>query len=102
MIDPKFKPHLYKSIIAWHDWVELDKDMPINVEVIQKDLSEEYGRYLTVKRWLLIYPQYDLGEYLVAEFDIVINRFGKSQLLRINIDHLKPVKEIEVKDENKI
>jgi len=79
--------HLNNSIKAWHD---LNIDMPAPVEVICNEISKRYGKFLSVKRWLIVPPESGFKECLVAEFDIMTNYFGKKEPLRLHINHLIP------------
>lgn len=80
--------HLNNSVKAWHDW---NIDMPVSVEVICNEISKRYGKVLPVKRWLIVPANGGFKECLVAEFDIMINFFGKKEPLQLHINHLIPV-----------
>ena len=81
--------HFNNSAKAWHNW---NKKMPMNVEVICKEISKRYGKFLTVQKWIIVPPESGFKECLVAEFNIKTNYFGKSKLLRLHIKHLIPAK----------
>jgi hypothetical protein len=82
-----FLPHLNRSRKAWHDW---NKEMPMKVEVVCNEISKRYGKFLRVKRWLIVPPESGFKECLVAEFYITVNYFGKDELLQLHINHLIP------------
>lgn len=83
----KLEYHLNKSVRAWHGW---NSQMPMSVEVICNQISERYGRFLTVKQWLIIPSESGLKECLVAEFDIMVNYLGKEEPLHLHVNHLCP------------
>lgn len=74
----KVKYHLENSVKAWHNW---NIDMPNQVEVICNEVKRNRGKFLNVKRWLIIPSQSGLKECLVAEIDNDV---------QIHINHLVP------------
>jgi hypothetical protein len=83
----KLKCHRNNSVQAWHNW---KKEMPMYVEVISNEVAKRQGKFLTVKKWIIIPAESGLKECLVAEFDKIVNYLGKDEPLHIHINHLIP------------
>jgi hypothetical protein len=76
----KVKYHLERSVMAWHNW---DSELPMQVEVICNRIKGDVGQFLTVRRWLIIPPEFSFKECLVAEID---------DDTHIHINHLRHLK----------
>ena len=85
----------YNLYSPWYDWLDYNEKMPTELEVVCRSISNDYGKIIYAKQWLIIPPPvptiYGGRETLVAETYIKNhNKYSHRDYVVLWFGHLSP------------